>query len=76
MRTCYSGQIFESDLASWAYMFWGYEKPAEKPQAKVFYFLWYIVLFLSNSPSHCNSGKIRWPIFAAMVLQCDKPMHF
>ena len=23
----------------------------------VFYFLLYIVLFLSNSPSHCNSGK-------------------
>ena len=70
-------------LTTWAHMFWGYEKPAEKSQAQVFYFLWdvfyflqYIVLFLSNSPSHCNSGKMRWQIFAAMLLQCDKPMHF
>ena len=27
-------------------------------------------------PSHCNSGKMRWPIFAAMILQCDKSMQF
>ena len=26
--------------------------------------------------SHCNSGKMWWPIFAAMILQCDKSMQF
>ena len=26
-------------LTAWAHMFWGYEKPAEKSQAQVFYFL-------------------------------------
>ena len=22
-------------------------------------------------PSHCNSGKMQWPIFAGMISQCD-----
>ena len=41
---------------AWAHMFWGYEKPAQKSQAQVFYSLWdvfyfllFIVLFLVHS---------------------------
>ena len=48
-------QLKHNNDTAWAHMFWGYEKPAEKSQAQVFYFLWdvfyflrYIVLFLSH----------------------------
>ena len=30
---------------------------------------------LRVSQTHWNSGKMRWPIFAATILQCDKPVH-
>ena len=68
---------------AWAHMFWGYEKPAEKSQAQVFYFLWdvfyflwYIVLFLFNSLSHCNSGKMQWPILQQWFCSVTSPCIF
>ena len=66
-------------ITTWRQWVWGYNKPTEKLAVLIdsSSLLKYLIKlgYLPSCLNFSESVRLR-PIFAAMILQCDKPMHF
>ena len=81
----------QAQLTTWAHMFWGYEKPTEKSQAQVFYFLWYVFIFfgilfyffpiLTAILAKCYGLFLQWWFCSVTspcifeAFRCSHPLH-